>query len=106
MIHLLMKNVVKGQHKQHRHVAVVTRGGAILSVAANGAKEHAEVRALKKLTPDARQGTKVWSMRLSKGGRLGMALPCPNCEKFMRENGVKKVYYTDELGLISKVRYR
>lgn len=98
MLTQLFRHVHESDHRQHRHVAVIERGGAILAVAANKKNKHAEVRALKKAGDVV--GARAWSMRLTKGGRLGMAKPCPACEKALREAGVKSVVYTTELGTV------
>lgn len=98
MLNQLLKHVHESDHRQHRHVAVVERGGAILAVAANKKTVHAEVRALKKAGHT--KGVKVWSMRLTRGGVLGMAKPCPACEAYMREVGVKTVFYSTDMGVV------
>ena len=94
----------KSRHKQHHHAAFVVAGGKIQSVGYNVGKTHAEVKALKQLWPNKRKGTKVYSMRWTKGGKWGMSKPCPRCEAYMREAGVKVVYYVDLDGQMQRIR--
>lgn len=88
----------KSDHKLFKHVAIVVRGGAIVAVGYNHATTHAEVAALNKLWPSERRGTRVWSMRMNRSGHFRMARPCPNCMRYLKESGVKMVYYTDRVG--------
>jgi pyrimidine deaminase RibD-like protein len=86
------------RHRSHKHSALVFRGGALISQGVNHDTVHAEVQALKKLWPSHRAGTTVLTIRMTKGGNLGMAKPCPICEAYMRGAGVKKVIYSDASG--------
>ena len=101
---LVRKNATKARHPQHKHVAIVLRGGAIMSVGHNYDSVHAEVAALSRLWPDQRKGCKVWSLRVRKHGQYGLAKPCPKCQQFMRENGIKTVFYSDAEGVIVKMK--
>ena len=94
----------KAKHKCYKHAAIVVRGGAIVATGVNHDELHAEVVALKKLWPSERRGTKVYSLRLRRSDTLGMAKPCAECEAFMRENGVKLVFYTDREGKWAKMK--
>lgn len=96
----------KSGHRWAKHVAIVVRGGAVISTASNSKSIHAEVAALNKLWPSERRGTKVWSMRMNKRGKFLLARPCYNCERYMRESGVRTVYYTNSVGDIIKEKYR
>jgi deoxycytidylate deaminase len=51
---------------------------------------HAEARLCQKLTP----GSTVWVARIRHDGTLGMARPCPSCQRRLRSTGVVKVIYT------------
>jgi deoxycytidylate deaminase len=74
------------------------------AIAHNFNDHHAEVNALQQLWPSKRVGTKVYSFRWRRDGTLGMAKPCPKCEKYMRDNGVKIVFYSDNTGQIKKMK--
>jgi tRNA(Arg) A34 adenosine deaminase TadA len=92
------------RHRSHKHSAMVFRGGALISQGVNHDTQHAEVQALKKLWPSHREGTTVLTIRMTKGGVLGMAKPCPICEAYMRGAGVKKVIYSDKNGQMVTMR--
>jgi deoxycytidylate deaminase len=94
----ILKLTKKSRHRHHHHSAQVRRGGAVVSVGYNHETRHAEVDALSKLWPSERVGTTVVSVRVTKGGTVGMAKPCENCLKYMMDNGVKKVVYTGRDG--------
>lgn len=70
------------------------------SVAIPTRQAHAEYRLTKKL--DA--GSVVYVARVRKdSGEFGMAKPCANCEKALRDRKVRKVYYTigpNEFGVL------
>lgn len=89
---------------QHKHAVVVERGGSILSYGYNTGWNHAERCALGKLWPDKRKGVTVWSLRISNRGGFLMAKPCPRCEEYLRQNGVKEVLYSDHDGSIVRMR--
>lgn len=68
------------------------------------AKEHAEIQALKKiryLDADFSK-IKVYVYRATKNGKLAMARPCASCLAFMRELGIKNIYYTTNGGYASE----
>lgn len=99
-----IKTCQKSNHKQHRHAAFVVSGGAIVAFKSNFNKVHAEVRALECLWPSMRKGTKVYSIRFRKDGTFGNAKPCPKCEEYLRQNGVKTVFYTNTEGRLQKMK--
>lgn len=99
-----MKLCKKSTHKQHHHAAVAVVGGAIKAIGYNHGTTHAEVHALQKLWPSERKKVKLYSFRFSKSGKWAMAKPCSNCEQYLRDNGIKTVYYTDNDGEIVKMK--
>lgn len=98
-----MKGAQKSDHRVYFHGVAVVRGGSIVTFSSNYRRIHAEVRALSKLWPNKRKGTKVWSIRITPGGKLACAKPCSNCEKYLREQGVKSVFYTTTSGSIEEM---
>ena len=54
---------------------------------------HAEMALLKKCEEGAVDTVNV--IRFKKNGEVTMAKPCRFCEIFLRNHGVKKVYYTN-----------
>ena len=94
----------KARHHSHKHAALVYKSGALVAQGVNHDEVHAEVQALKKLWPSERRDTTVVSIRMTRGGVLGMAKPCIACEAYMREAGVKKVIYSDNDGQMQTMR--
>jgi len=86
------------------HAAIVLRGGAIVATGYNHDYIHAEVNALGHLWPSKRRGCVVWSLRFTKSGKLVNAKPCSSCETYMREHGIRLVWYSDSLGQIVRMR--
>lgn len=100
MNRLLLRAAEKSQHGKSRHSAIVIRAGRVLSTRTNGPELHAEVRAVNAVKPELRNRLTLWSGRIMADGTLGNAMPCPECLAYLHENGVKKVYYSDEEGNI------
>jgi len=88
----------------YHHAAIVTRGGAVIATGYNHRRIHAEVHALSSLWPSERVGTTVWSLRFTKNG-MGNAKPCPSCEAYMREAGVKVCRYSGPKGVILRLKF-
>jgi len=101
---LIQKVAAKAGHRQHLHVVIITKGGAILSTGYNHGDTHAEVMALTKLWPAARKGTRLYSYRLLNNGKLAMAKPCLHCQKVIERAGVKQVFWSDPDGKIVKTK--
>lgn len=86
----------KDDRRSFRLGAVGLRNDGTTVASANGPSPypcpevHAEARLANKLTP----GSTVWVARIRHDGSLGMAKPCPTCERRLRNSGVRKVIYT------------
>lgn len=100
---LIAKTAAKARHTHH-HVAIVVKGGAVRTVGFNHDTIHAEVAALSKLWPNQRPGCKVWSIRVRKNGTYGLARPCDDCMRFLVDNGVKVVYYSNNEGGFERLK--
>lgn len=98
-LRIASKIAKRSTHNYAFHGAVVLRGGAIVATGYNHGWNHAEINALRSLWPSKRRGTLLWSIKLTKTGRLANAKPCADCEKFARESGVKYVYYSTPNGI-------
>jgi deoxycytidylate deaminase len=101
---LIQKYAKKSVHKQHRHVAILTRGGAIAAIGYNRVETHAEEKAISKIWPNKRRGLVLWSFRITKAGKLAMAKPCPHCEALLMASGISTVHYSDSSGSIQMMR--
>lgn len=71
--------------------ALLTRGGAILSVGWNTQHRHAEIETTRNV--DCRKAT-IYVYRETKINTIGMARPCEKCYDWLVELGVKRVFYT------------
>lgn len=87
-----------------RHAVLVVSGGRVLSLGYNTYCRHAEVNALSKLWASNRSGVVVYSVRFNRRGQLRMAKPCPACEAYLREYGIKSVVYSDREGQLQEMR--
>lgn len=94
--------------KKMRHAACVFKGGALLATAVNTDHNHAEVNAIIKMGVWCggikKTGLTVLSIRVTSSGCLRMAKPCEKCQRYMRENGVRTVLYSNEAGEIERMR--
>jgi deoxycytidylate deaminase len=92
----------KSNHSSFMHAAILVKGGSIISTAANKGHKHAEVLCISKCAN--LRGTTLISIRITKGGKLlAMAKPCPNCERFLKEKGIKTVFYSTSDRQIAKM---
>ncbi len=60
---------------------------------------HAEYRLCRKLDT----GATVLVIRVRRDGTLGCALPCPDCVRALESNLVRRVFYSDENGVIQRL---
>lgn len=95
-----------------RHGALLINGGSIISMGINQEKYcsagskfrnknkgvatyHAELSALVNLKPEAIKGSIMYVARSAKGSKEErISKPCPMCHQYMKNAGVKAVYYT------------
>lgn len=103
MNNLIQKIAKKSTHKNYKHVSIILRGGAVLSVGYNHDKIHAERMALAKVWPNKVAGTHLISVRVTKNG-MGNALPCNSCMAVIRIQGVKKITFSNSEGKLEVMR--
>lgn len=96
-----------------RHGAMVVKSGRVISISTNRNNNnpanfcthlfneyreyvsiHAEVAALKNVSPKKARGATIYVARVMKNGEPGYSRPCPECAKVLEEMGIKKVIYT------------
>ncbi len=91
--------VVSRLRRDDRHFYIggvgVRLDGTIVKACNGNPKEptrqhHCEYRLSRKLG----RGGVVFLCRTLGSGELGMARPCVDCEKLLRDRGIKKVYYS------------
>lgn len=90
----------KSHHSKFHHGAIaVHRRGSIVGRGSNKKKIHAEVSSVMDISNFSRyQNLVVYVCRVNKRGGFMNSRPCKNCMNFMRDNGVSKVYFSDETG--------
>jgi pyrimidine deaminase RibD-like protein len=101
VIHLAIRRARTSDHTLYQHGCVVVKNGRVLAAEANRNWRHAEVRALSKIK-GKKENLTLWSVRIKKDGRIGNAKPCAKCRTFLVENGVRKLFYSNERGEIVK----
>jgi pyrimidine deaminase RibD-like protein len=104
MIRLARKLSKRAQHNFAFHAVIVKRAGAVVSTGYNHGNIHAEYAALNQLWPSERRGCRIWSIRITRGGKLAMAKPCCSCEAYLRENGIKAVWYSNGEGRMERMK--
>lgn len=106
MFATLLRASRKSHFDTYQHAVLVVAGGAVKAVGYNTQQHHAEVHALQKLWPSERKNCKIFSVRFTKTGKLAMAKPCDECQKYLKANGIKKVTYSDSSGQLQVLRIR
>jgi len=103
-------------HIQHRHAAVVVKGGRVLSMGRNRNKTHpesvlyesgerilktihAELDAISRVkNKEQLKGATIYVARLGRNGYPGMSCPCKMCQELINKHGLKKAVFTTEYG--------
>lgn len=101
------KLALKSEHSQHRHGAVIVKGGNIISTGYNQLRPsnvlktetlHAEAHAILKVLNDRRHsdlvGATMYVSRWTRGGILSLSRPCPSCTDLCRSVGIYDCVYT------------
>jgi deoxycytidylate deaminase len=110
-----VREALKSSHK-HRHGAVAFKGSLILGVGHNEIRKHplstqsafpeayhAEISACVKAAYKAEE---VFVIRINKKGEWRNSKPCANCMKLMLKLGIKRIWYTNQIGEIRKESLR
>ena len=103
-------------HIQHRHAAIIVKGGRVLAIGRNRDKTHpssvfynngerilktihAELDAISRVK-DKRQlrGATIYVARMGRSGHPGMSCPCEMCQDLINKYGFKKAVYTTDYG--------
>ncbi|MDE2425633.1 MAG: hypothetical protein KGO96_06970 [Elusimicrobia bacterium] len=99
-----MKIARRSKHKNFYHAALLIRSGNIVGMSYNHDLRHAEIGALNQCWPSERRGCTLISIRITKGNKLASAKPCPDCLSALKENGIKKVFYSTAERTIEEIR--
>lgn len=81
---------------QHRHVALIVKGGKVLAIGRNSydTGNHAETCAMRQRWSSDLQGATLYVIRIGRVQPYLLSKPCPNCEALIKESGIKRVIYT------------
>ena len=67
------------------------------------AEVKAAFRAIRKLPPEKIKKCTIYVARSRRDGTMGMAKPCSHCMSFLREIGIRDIYYTTNSGKIERM---
>ena len=109
-LNLAMK-VAEPSECNHRHGAVIVRGGSVLSVGMNKWRNevalinqlhaegrstnisvHAEVDALSRVADP--RGATIYVARVNRNGAPRLSKPCSSCARALKDAGISKIIYT------------
>jgi deoxycytidylate deaminase len=100
----LAKNVSKLSKHRIQMGAVIVHNGNVISIGENQLKSHpdawrktglhCEIKAIKCSGKYDLSGSTIFVYRQKRNGETGMARPCPDCLKILKEKGFKYMYYT------------
>jgi len=108
MIELAVILTKRGSKRREQFLgAAGERGDGVIVLARNEAAKmrdpfvHAERRVLAKMDVGAPM---VVVVRVAKStGKLAMAKPCPDCERYLRFKKIQKVFFSNENGKIERL---
>jgi len=106
-----------GQGIQHRHAAVIVKGGRVLSIGRNRDKTHpaavgvdedgevftrtihAEMDAVSRVKNKSHlKGATIYVARKGRNDEAGMSCPCKMCQGLINKYGLKRAVFTTEYG--------
>lgn len=93
-----LREANKSPHPVFKHATLIFKGGALFATGYNHGDRHSEVVALGKLWPGDAKGATVVNIRIKKTGKVGMSRPCPQCQKILLDNEVRRVIYSNSQG--------
>lgn len=64
---------------------------------------HAEVHACMGLPDETLEGADLYVVRVTKKGKMAMAMPCEICRKFIRESKIKRVFFSNRYGQMERL---
>ena len=105
---------------RHHHGAVLVKAGRVIGVGYNRiinnpllfpddefydqiehVSIHAEVDALQSAPAGSTRGAVLYVARTMPQGHWGLSKPCPRCRQAIAAAGVKRVIYTDNMGIVT-----
>lgn len=112
------KQAKKSPHKQHKLGAVIVKGSRILAVGYNSLRPssllgthtlHAEAAAVLKLLKARRlsdlAGAEMYVTRFTRGGAVGIARPCHDCQRLLASVGIRSVHYSTDTSHVETMKF-
>jgi len=91
----------KARHHRSFHGVSLVRGGVLLGFGFNHDEIHAEVAAIRLYGGNNNlRGSTLISTRVTKTDHLANARPCVDCMHAIRSAGIKRIIYSDNLGVM------
>lgn len=94
-----------------RHGAIIFRGNSVIAARPNTRKTnpklcnyteypyvHAEQNAILAAGPGSTVGSSMLVVRIGADGNLRNSKPCPVCQQFIKDAGIKRVFFSTETG--------
>lgn len=94
------------KYARHRHklAAVIMQGGRPVSIGWNHSAIHAEQSVINRSHGIKIVGKDILVVRVRRDGSLGMAKPCLECIKAIKEAGIKSVVFSNKEGKFEVIK--
>ena len=97
----LLRKIAMRSNREQRHASIIFDHGTPISFASNNDKYHSEEFAIIQCNFEDRialKGKIMVNIRITRGGRVGLAKPCPSCYELLRERKFRKIIYSTNDG--------
>jgi pyrimidine deaminase RibD-like protein len=87
--------------REQRHASIIFKSGNPIAFGYNTGNDHAETNAINKaslLAGVTGKGATIVNIRITRGGKIALARPCPACYELLREKKFRKIIYSDNNG--------
>lgn len=114
-ISLCLKLAKKSKMKEHRHAAILVRGGKLISIGINKSKAgaladpvyelkgwHSELDCLLSVDRHRAKGAILYVAGITKTEKYTYSKPCHCCQQFISKYQLKGVYFHDQNGNVCK----
>lgn len=113
----LAARIAQNSTMTHKLGAVLVKGGSVINVGFNQSSthrfarkfgkhytRHAELNCILGISRHKTTGATVYVIRVKKDGSYGMSKPCSICKDVLKFVGIKRVYYTNNQGIIEEIK--
>jgi len=87
--------------REQRHASIIFRNGNPVAFGVNSEALHAEEAAYitaSKFSKIPVKGATMVNIRITRGGNIALARPCPACYELLKEKKFRKIIYSDNNG--------